>query len=568
MSTQPSATISDTTPIAYFCAEFGLTASLPIYAGGLGVLAGDTLKSAADLNLPMVGVGLLYRGEDQIQRLDEEGWQQNETWFFDPLEAGLENVYLDELPLFVRVHIKQVDVWARVWQKKIGTSVTLYLLDTETDQNHLAERNITHALYSGDHVHQLKQQLLLGIGGVKLLHSLGIHPAVYHFNEGRPAFAHWELIRSYMDEHHLSYEQAHQRAISKTVYTNHTLVGAGNPSLPAALVANYSEYYADKMETSVESLVNLGIENDRDQFMSTRFALNTACKASAVSKLHGELSKEAWPGYNWVSITNGVHLPTWQAPVWREKDIEQLTDAEMWTRHLSLKRTTMEYIQRQTGYGYDPSWLVVCWARRIAGYKQYDQLFADVERLKNILVSSDRPVQILLSGKAHFGDEVGKTILQESIKLMSTELAGHVLFVPNYTIEVAQQLVRGSDVWLNTPQLGKEASGTSGMKAVSNGALHCTVADGWAAEVDWQELGWVLDSKQVTETWLQLMEQEIVPRYYHRDNNGVPIDWIKMMRQSFHLSSQFSAQRMVNEYIEYLYNPVCDAISRPHQNHQ
>lgn len=560
MPSRISPRISDTNPVAYFCAEFGLSAQLPIYAGGLGILAGDTLKAAADLNVPMIGVGLLYRGEDQLQVLDETGWQQDKTWFFDPLEAGLEHVYLDDLPLFVRVHLNEVDVWARVWQKKLGSTVTLYLLDTETDQNHLTERNITHALYSGDQDHQLKQQLVLGVGGVKLLHSLGIHPAVYHFNEGRPAFAHWELIRSYMDEHNLSYEAAHHRAVSKTVYTNHTLVGAGNPSLPAGLVASYGAYYAEKMKVPVETLVSLGLEeSDDSRFMSTRFALNTACKASAVSQLHGKLSAEAWPEYNWVSITNGVHLPTWQSAIWRDHQPDQLSDAEIWSYHQQLKRETMEYVKARTGYGYDPSWLVLSWARRIAGYKQYDQLFTDVARLKKIISQTHQPVQILLAGKAHFGDEAGKAFLQESIEYMSTELAGHVLFVPNYNLEIAQQLVRGSDVWLNTPIFGKEASGTSGMKAISNGVLHCTVADGWAAEVDWQGLGWTLDSDHLTENWLDIVEQEIIPCYYHRNNEAVAVEWVKMMRQSFHLSPQFSAQRMVNEYIELLYNQVCDS---------
>lgn len=543
--------ISKEQPVAYLCAEFGLQASLPIYAGGLGVLAGDTIKAAADSAFPFVGVGLLYRGYGVVQQLSTEGLQTETNYLFDPLSNGLEHVYLDEEPLFIKVHLTELDVWLRVWKKTIGNGVYLYLLDTETDQNEINERDITQVLYSGTNETLLKQQLILGIGGVKLLAKLGINPSVYHINEGRPAFAHWQLIRMLMDDHGMTYEKAKLAATQKMVYTNHTLVAAGNQQYSPDLIKVYSAYYAHKMGISNDHLIQDGIEQSTGQFSVTRFALNTCRKANGVSLLHTELSKIEWPSYSWVSVTNGVHLPTWQAPELEHS--ESLSNTELWHTHMSLKRQTREYVHRQTGYSYDETQLVVGWARRLAGYKQLDKLFTDLKRLELILKNQEKPVYLLIAGKAHSGDTAGKQMLQTILEYFGTSLSGSALFVPNYNIEVAQNLTRGVDVWLNTPEYGKEACGTSGMKATANGVLNCTVADGWAAEVEWSKPGWQIDHTRLAESVYELLEQNIAPLYYQRNHENVPEGWVQKMRAALSLQQQYSAARMLEEYEKLLY---------------
>lgn len=549
MDAMPAHEITGAFPVAYFCAEYGFDARLPLYAGGLGILAGDTIKQAADQAFPMVGIGLLYHGFGAVQKLDEHGLQLDANFEFDPLTSGLEHVYLDDQPLFVRVHLTTVTIWLRVWKKTFANGVVLYLLDTDTDQNHPAERNITTALYSGTDEAQLKQQFLLGIGGVKLLKKLGITPSVYHLNEGRPAFAHWQLIRMLMDQHHIDYESARVLARQKTVYTNHTLVGAGNKGYSVELVKQYAQYYAQKMGIGVEHLVTPGVEDSPDVFSITRFALNVSSSANGVSEYHTQLSKETWPEYHWSNITNGVHAPTWQDQTFTNA----LDDSALWQQHLANKRTLEQFVKQRTGYGYNPEQLTITWARRLAGYKQLEVLFADLDRLDAILRKKNQTVQLLVSGKAHQGDTAGKAMLQEVISYFQTRLSGQALFIPNYDLEVAQMLTRGSDVWINTPILGKEACGTSGMKAISNGVLHCSVADGWAREVDWNGTGWTLDPQQIAPSLYSLLENTVVPSFYTRDEQGLPQDWLKRMRKSIALFGRFSAQRMLNEYVERLY---------------
>jgi alpha-glucan phosphorylase-like protein len=543
-------------PVAYFCAEYGFDARLPIYAGGLGVLAGDTLKAAADAGTPLVALGLLYRGEDARQRVTEAGEQVEEDWQFDPLSVGLTPVTVDDHPLFIQVHLTKISVWMQCWKKQLSDKVTLYLLDTETDQNHLEERTITHALYHGSEDSQFKQMLLLGIGGVKLLHALNIHPSLYHVNEGRPAFLHWQLIRSYMDDHGMTFDQAKQAARAKTVYTNHTLVGAGNPGYPASLVALYGQYYADKMGVDIQTLMADGIENGEEEtFRITRFALNVSSKASGVSQVHYRLSEQQWPEYKWVGVTNGVHMGTWRAPAIQEYLLSGSTDkAQLWQAHHQNKQQLAEFVRQHTGYGYDANRLVITWARRVAGYKQLGSIFEDVERLRSILSSKDQPAMLLIAGKAHFGDSHGKALLKQVISYMQQQLAGYALYLPNYNLDVAQMLVRGSDVWVNTPEKDKEASGTSGMKAISNGVLSMSVSDGWVPEVSWAGKGWVLDHAELSQSIYMTLENEVVPLFYDRNEAGVPERWVEMMQASIKESERFSAARMLREYQQLLYS--------------
>jgi starch phosphorylase len=536
-------------PIAYFCAEFGLDSKYPWYAGGLGVLAGDTLKQAVDNHVNLVGVGLMYRGDRSIQKINAQGEQEDEDFIFDPVAAGLEHVYLDNNPLFIKVHLTQIDVWCRCWKKTLSPEVTLYLLDTETDQNQMSERSITHVLYSGTEDSLLKQQLILGIGGVKLLHQLGIHPHLFHVQEGKPAFLHWQLVRLHMDEHGMTFDEAVQAAKNKTVYTNHTLVAAGNQTVSTYLLRVYGEYYAQKMGISIDRLLGQGIEHDPENFALTRFALNTSRKASGVSQLHTQLSQQTWPEYNWVNITNGVHLPTWQSSLIKKAT----TDQDLWSAHVQEKRNLADFIKNRTGFTYNSDWLVISWARRLAGYKRFDAIFSDVARLAAIIKQQDRPVQLLLSGKAHRLDSAGKRMLQDIISYLSNELSGSALYIPNFDLDVARMLVRGSDVWLNTPEYGKEASGTSGMKAISNGVLQCTVADGWSAEVNWQDLGWTLDSDRIGDSLYETLEQQIIPLYFQKNELGYSPAWLERMKKSIILAEQFSTERMLKEYQSKLY---------------
>lgn len=538
--------ISHKHPVAYFCAEYGIETELPLYAGGLGILAGDTLKEADDERFPLIGIGLLYRGYRSRQKIDSDGNQVDVDDLFDPLSRGLEHVYLDDTPLFIKVHMTEVDVWLRVWKKVFPNGLHLYLLDSETDQNHMTERSITQELYSGTNESQIKQQIILGVGGVKVLDALGIQPSVYHLNEGRPSFLIWQLIRQFMDRHSLDYDSAFDIAKNKIVYTNHTLVAEGNKSYSLDQLRPIARYYAEKMKISVDRLLERGQEEDG--FSITRYALNTSSRANGVSALHSRLSQEQWPEYSWVSITNGVHLPTWQDRVIADAAL----DNDIWPRHLELKKQTALFVQQKTGYTYNPEALVITWARRFAGYKQATALFTDIERLKKIISAQDKPVQILIAGKAHQGDAVGKDVIRQIIQIMSDSLSGHALYVPDYSIEVAQNLVKGSDVWLNTPEYGREACGTSGMKALSNGVLQCTVADGWTAEVEWGGMGWVINHEKTVESVYELLENEIVPLFYTREND-LPVAWIERMKKSITASQQFSAARMLKEYQEKLY---------------
>lgn len=547
---QPANSTFLETPIAYLSAEFGFDHAIPIYAGGLGILAGDTMKQAADDQLPFVGVGLLYRGQYMKQTITSTGEQLEEQWLFDPVAVGLEHVYIDsDQPLFITVQIGQESVWLRCWKKTFSDLTVLYLLDSETDQNPSHLRKITQFLYTGDTDYQLKQEIVHGVGAIKLLTELGIVPRLYHLNEGRPVFAHWQLILDVMKHHQVAAESALRLVKNNIIYTNHTLVSAGNMSYPLSALTPLAEPYARAMEISTQQLLSLGSSGNPDTFSVTSAALNVSHIASGVSQVHTNLSKQVWPDYTWVNITNGVHRKTWQ-----DTQIQSsLEDAsQVWQRHCQLKEQLRNFVQASTGYGYDHNRLIVTWARRIAGYKQLGALFADIESLRKIYAREGREVQFLISGKAHFGDSNSKDTLKEVIQHFSTELSGYALFIPNYNIEIAQFLTRGSDIWLNTPIKGKEASGTSGMKAISNGVLQITVQDGWTSEVDWSNVGWTLDSDNLTKSLYEKLAQA-QDLYYQRNDRGFSDEWLTRMKASIQLYERFSTERMLREYKELLY---------------
>ncbi len=544
-------TFSAENPVAYFSAEFAIHNGLPIYAGGLGVLAGDILKSAADLGIHMAGVGLLYKGEEAHQKITLEGNQEEVNFDYIPENEGLELIRdTTGQPIFVKVHLTQVDVWLQIWRYKIGETVSLYLLDPDNPYNHSHERRLAYALYAGTQEEIIKQQLVLGIGGVKALKALKLEPALYHVNEGRPSFLHWQLIRSVMDDKGVSYRTAKKQAIQQTVYTNHTIVAAGNQTYDLDLMKAYTKYYAEKMGINVVDLLKDSLDK-QGRFDVTLFALNTSGRASSVSQSHFKVCKKLWPKYNWVNITNAVHFPTWHDAHLSS----ELSDEELWQAHLDAKRQTQTLIAARTGFNYDPNKLVITWARRFASYKQPDLLFRDLHRLQDIALSTNRPVQILVAGKAHVFDGESKSMIREIIGYMSRELRGNALFIPDYNLEMGAALTRGSDVWLNTPRKGEEASGTSGMKAISNGVIQVTSADGWAEEVDWSDesTGWVIDHKDMQTSLFDLIENKVIPTFYHRDEKDLPIKWLKMMRHSIALSPQYNAERMMEEYCTKLY---------------
>ncbi len=543
--------ISVQSPVAYLCAEFGLSADLPFYAGGLGILAGDILKAAADRNFPFVGVGLLYKGKLAQSAIDERGWQQDVDRAFDPVAEGIFPVLFDGKPLTVQVTIASQRVTLSVHERIISSTVSLILLDPDTPENSPETRRLADILYCCDDHSQLQQAILLGCGGYKALKAMGLSPSVYHFNEGRPAFLIWEYVADIIATQALSFEDAWQEAKKKIVYTNHTLVAAGNQTYSADLIQPYALPYAEKCHCQTDQLLAQGqdIPKPNSGLSITRLALNASRKASGVSMPHTKLAQKAWPEYSWINITNGVHQETWQKPEFRKA----LQPPELWNAHRQYKHQLMELAVERTGIGYNPDTLVIAWARRITSYKQLDSIFNDLQRLESILRNPARPVQLVVAGKTHPGDENAKKMLQQVIQLFQSKLSGTALFLPNYDIPLAQSLVAGVDIWLNTPKFGMEASGTSGMKAASNGVLQATVADGWSAEVSWENLGWTLDSQQPELTLYDLLEQEIAPLFYDRNQAGLPTRWIERMSKTIELTDHYSAARVLREYREHLY---------------
>jgi glucan phosphorylase len=354
-----------------------------------------------------------------------------------------------------------------------------------------------------------------------------------------------------MEIHAIDYNSARDLVIQKIVYTNHTLVAAGNQIFSTEMVSEYVDYYAQKMKITAKELLSAGLTADESGFSVTHFALNNSKRANGVSKLHSQLSEEQWPEYHWCNVTNGVHLPTWQ-----DGQIANASDdGQLWHRHLELKHQLANFVQTQTGYSYDSNQLVLGWARRMAGYKQLPIIFQDLERLEGILKNHDRPVYLLVSGKVHQGDDNGRKMLQSVIQHMQGKLSGKVLFIPNYNLEIAAHLTRGVDVWLNTPEFGREACGTSGMKALSNGVLPLAVADGWSAEILPNDCGgWTLDHNRLADSLYELLEQTVVPMYYQQQNVDAASEWINRMKTALSYSNQVSASRMLDEYKEKLYN--------------
>jgi len=604
-------------PVAYFSAEFGLHPTLPIYSGGLGVLAGDHAKQASDLGLPLTGVSLLYRQGYLHQRLSGDGWQQDVTASLQPWDEPTTQVLADDgSPCLVVVALDHPDAPLRlaIWRVMVGR-VPIYLLDADVEGNPDWTRTISSRLYGGDQEHRLRQEIILGIGGVRALRAVGLAPAYWHANEGHAAFHLLERARELVAAG-LTFEAAAERIRATTVFTSHTPVPAGHDVFGPDQMDRYFGHFWPQLGLDREQFLALGRhEASGDGFNLTALSLRLAGHRNAVSERHGEITRamwhDLWPGVEPArvpigSVTNGVHLPTWIAPRvqalldrhlppdWRDRQQEPATwepvrripDQELWAVHLAAKADLLEFLRerarRRWGEGgfdpgqvvaagpfLDPDVLTVGFARRFATYKRATLLFHDVDRLARLLTDPERPIQIVWAGKAHPADEGGKRLIQEIFwRARDPRFQGRIAFVEDYDMAVAARLVAGVDVWLNNPRAPLEASGTSGMKAAANGAANLSILDGWWIE-GWQPddaNGWGIPPAALDEgsqdaaeanAVYDLLERAVAPRYYRRDEQGLPREWIAMAKEAIAtVAPAFSAQRMLIDYVRRLYLPA------------
>jgi starch phosphorylase len=603
--------------IAYFSAEFGLTECVPNYAGGLGILAGDHLKSASDLGLPLVGVGLLYQTGYFQQYLNADGWQQETYPLNDFYNLPLEPVNgPDGAPLSIVVEFPGRPVRARVWVARVGR-VPLYLLDTNVDGNSPADRGITGALYGGDTETRIQQEIVLGIGGLRALVAMGLEPTVCHMNEGHSAFLGIERARLFMQRNGMDYHVARQATSAGNVFTTHTPVEAGFDRFDPGLVQRYLGEYAGKLGLNFDQFMALGRDNAADHGepfnMAVLAARHSAC-CNAVSKLHGDvtrrMARRSWPGFPDKEIpigyvTNGVHTRSWIShemsalldrylgPRWAEDPtdmsvwnrVHDIPDEELWSvrqrrreRLISWARRRLAEQMRARGASdqeatlargvLNSEVLTIGFARRFATYKRATLILRDSARLKRLLNDANRPVQIVVAGKAHPQDHDGKELIRQLLQFAhDPEVRRRVVFIENYDMSVARYLVQGVDLWLNTPRRPMEASGTSGMKLLANGGLNFSILDGWWAEAYDPEVGWAIgkgedytdfeyQDRVESETLYHVLENDIVPLFYERDGEGVPRRWISRMKFSMAmLSPIFNTNRMVAQYAERFYLP-------------
>ncbi len=609
------------TCVAYFSMEFMLSEALPIYSGGLGNVAGDQLKAASDLGVPVVGIGLLYQQGYFRQVIDKDGAQQALYPYNDPGQLPITPLRQPNGEwLRLEIALPGYSVWLRAWQVQVGR-VKLYLLDTNDAANFPAHRGITSELYGGGPELRLNQELLLGFGGWRLLRALGIKPEVCHLNEGHAAFAVLERARSFMEETGQPFEVALAATRAGNLFTTHTAVAAGFDRFAPALIEPYLTYYAERrLGVPIHDVLALGRENPNDSsesFNMAYLAIRGSGAVNGVSRLHGKVSRQLfqslfprWPedevpvGH----VTNGVHVPTWDsAPsddLWTaactkdrwlgkeenlEQDIRRVSDARLWQFRTAASQSLVTYarerLSRQLAASgsppsevdeakrlFDPNVLTLGFARRFATYKRPNLLLHDPERLLRLLRNPQRPVQLILAGKAHPADQPGQALIREWISFIRRpEARPHVIFLSDYDMLLTEHLVQGVDVWINTPRRPWEACGTSGMKVLVNGGINLSELDGWWAEAYTPEVGWALGDGQEhgdDPAWdaveanalYNLLEREVIPEFYTRDDNGTPIAWVKRMRESMaSLTPQFSASRAVCEYTEQHYLPAAAA---------
>ena len=614
--------------IAYFSAEYGLDETIPIYSGGLGILSGDHLKSASDLGLPFVAVGMLYKEGYFIQKLNKYGEQENNYIKADlnnlPIEAVKDSEGKD---LKITVDYPERKLYLKVWKINVGR-IKLYLMDSDIDENSEEDKKVTLQLYGGDQDMRIKQEIVLGMGGVKLLKTLGLNPTVYHMNEGHSSFLTLELIKDLMEEKKISFEMAKDITTSKTVFTTHTPVPAGNDIFPLDLVEKYFKEFWPKIGLSREEFLKLGMkptEKLDNGFNMGILALKNAGKKNGVSKLHGAVSRElfgeVWPniaanespiGY----VTNGIHTCSWLAqnlkelyneyliPYWQDnmqkddvwKQIKDIPNERLWNEHQARKMKMLKMVKENTterlkrvGIPYEeikeitskinPNALTIGFARRFATYKRATLIFKDLERITQILNDSERPIQLIFAGKAHPLDKVGQDLIKYINELaMKPQFKGKIFVLENYNIGMSRYLISGCDVWLNNPRRPMEASGTSGQKASVNGVINFSVLDGWWAEGYDQTNGWTIGTNAEftsyeeqdladSESLYNTLENKIIPLYYENREENIPNNWVEIMKNSIITTGgKYSTQRMVIDYTNKMYMPLCNLYNTYYSN--
>jgi starch phosphorylase len=608
-------------PVAYFSAEFGLHESIPIYSGGLGILSGDHVKSASDLGIPLVGVGLYYDQGYFRQRLDVNGWQQEDYINVEHHLLPIEPATHDGVPITVEIETRTGRLIARVWRVAVGRS-TLLLLDSNVAGNSPEDRQLTARLYGGDQRVRIRQELLLGVGGIRALHALGISPGVVHLNEGHSAFASLELVRRRMESEGIDVEAATGRVSSQVVFTTHTPVPAGHDRFSAGLIEEHLGPLRDALRLSPDALLALGRvdpQNHGEEFCMTVLALKMSHRTNAVSSLHGQVSRAMWrslyPGTREERvpighITNGVHVNTWLAPQmrliydrhlgaqWTGRTSERMwdvidgiDDGELWEAHQALKTHLIQAVRRrvvaqaerrgeasalltQLRRALTPDALTIGFARRFATYKRANLLLQDLEALGDLVNDAQRPVQLIFAGKAHPHDGPGKTVLQQVAAMTRTpRFLGKIVYVEDYDIGLGRHLVQGVDLWLNNPRRPLEACGTSGQKVVLNGGLNLSVLDGWWAEAYDGLNGFAIGQGEThssaevhdardARALVHVLQTQVVPLYYERDRDGLPREWIARMKRAIRtLGWRFGAERMVMDYVQRMYIPAAGGTS-------
>jgi starch phosphorylase len=610
-------------PVAYLSAEFGIHESLPIYSGGLGVLAGDHLKSASDLGLPLVAVGLFYRESYFRQRIGRDGWQHAEyvrsAAELLPAQPALTPA---GKPIVIEVPLSKESLLAKVWEIAVGRN-KLLLLDTDVDGNSEENRQLAARLYFGDQRVRIRQELLLGVGGIRALRAAGIHWGGLHLNEGHSAFATLEYTRFLMEQTGADFRTAAQEVAQNTVFTTHTPVDAGHDRFPPELVDDHLEPLRRSLGLSQHEFLGLGRirpEDHREALCMTVLAFKMSRYANGVSALHGRITRKSWqvlwPHHREDEvpvghITNGVHVPTWLAPAmqelyakhvgadWRAHQhdpqmwsrIENVPDAELWETHRVLKAALVHFVRRRVAeqrrrneypedlvkaaeVALDPDALTIGFARRFATYKRASLIFSDIARLKRLLGNSQRPVQLVFAGKAHPADRPGQEVLRQVHEAaFDGDMKNKVLFIEDYDINVGRHLVQGVDVWLNNPRRPQEASGTSGQKVLLNGGLNFSVLDGWWAEAYDGLNGFAIgdgithvsveeQDRRDAASLYDTLENQVIPIYYDRDDQGVPRGWVERMKRTIRtLGWRFNTDRMVIDYARNCYLPAAGADS-------
>lgn len=618
--TQPSRVISKSYPefegkkVAYFSAEYGLHSSLPIYSGGLGVLAGDHVKTASDIGLDLTAIGFMYPRGYFEQRINAEGMQQANYERISVENSPMERAYLTSgEPAIVSLALEKPDdlLHLQVWLVRAGR-VKMYLIDSDLDLNKPWNREISTRLYGGDQEYRLRQEIALGIGGVRVLRTMGVHPDVWHANEGHVAFMLLERVREAVQQNGMSFSDACAFVKASTAFTTHTPVPAGHDAFPFDLIERYFWHYWPELGAEKEQFLQLGRHQEPwgEAFNMTVLSLNLSTYRNGVSKKHEEVTRAMWPnhvdhGQNLQAVTNGVHVPTWIAPEmselfrrelavdWLERQCEQelwdqvvnISNEKLWAVRERQKKGLITFILGQirnkwtregmdpslfvpSGALLDPSILTIGFARRFATYKRATLIFHELERLKTLLSDPLRPIQIVFSGKAHPADEGGKRLIQSIYEFArDPAFAGRIAFIENYSMHVGKNLVRGVDLWMNNPKAPLEASGTSGMKAGINGVPNFSVLDGWWIEGWNGKNGWGIegavegtpeeqDIHDVTAMY-DLLEKEIIPLYYDKGSDGIPHGWLAIMKESIRtIIPQFSSERMVREYVQNVYMPA------------